>query len=221
MKRLRLLLLVAMLFLLTGCKATYEIKINKNLSVEETLSAYETVDYFNINYTYYDRSEAIDSLYETMKEKLPVKYAYKHNSNNTGIIATHNYKNINQYLKENNFYRQFFENVDLKEKDSIISIETTGDFYKYNQQDFERFAVDQFELKITTPLKVLKNNADKVEGNTYIWYITRMTEDKKIILQMNKGVTNATQFDVPIIIIFIVIVLVAVGYVVYKVKSSD
>ena len=221
MKKLKPLLLVVILFLLTGCKAKYELKINKDLTVEETLSAYETVDYFNINYTYYDRSEAIDSLYETMKEKLPVEYAYVHNKDNTGIIATHNYKNIEQYLKENNFYKQFFENIDLTEKDSIISIESTGNFYKYNQQDFERFAVDQFELRITTPLKVLKNNADKVENNTYIWNITRMTENKKIVLEIDKNVTSATQFDIPVIIALIVIIGAIIGYVVYKVKSSS
>lgn len=217
----RCLLILLTLLFITGCKVTYSLDIENDFKIKESISASETVKYFDENYKYYDRKEAIDGIYETMKSKIPVDYAYKHNENDTGVLANYEYNNIKEYLKKNNFYKQFFENIDLTEKGSIISIKSTGEFYRYSLQDFQRFAIDEFELKIKVPFKVISNNADEVNGNTYIWRINSKTENKSIVLEYDTSILGARQYDTIIIIIAVIIIASVILFVRYKIKSSN
>lgn len=215
------LLILLLLFFITGCKVNYKLDITKDLKVKEELSPSETIEYFDKEYEYYEREDAIDALYRVFKDRISVKYDYVHNKNETGIIATHDYKSLKNYLKENNLYKQFFENIDYIEKGSIITIKSTGDFYKYTCQDNTKFIIEDFELQIKIPFKVIENNADEVKGNTYIWRINSKTEDKKIVLKFDSSILNANKYDLLIIISLVVIIVLAVLFVRYKVKSSN
>ncbi|MBP3765757.1 MAG: hypothetical protein J6G98_01055 [Bacilli bacterium] len=217
------ILLIFVFFLLTGCSVNYTLEINNDLSVEESIEASESISYFEKEFTFYERKDAIDSLWENMTSERDDNYTYEYNNNDTGIIINKKYKSLDDYLNVKN-YTQFFEKIDYSINGDIIKIESTGNFYPYNTQDYEKFIIDNFSLKIKTSYHVIKTNADKIEGNTLIWNINSKTKDKKIYLEMNtsKNYTKDIRIiDFKILFAIIIVISTIVLYVYYRIKKAN
>lgn len=216
MKKIKYLLLISIIFL-TGCTCEYNITINNDLSVSEEVNASETIEYFANEYKHYNRSEALDNLWEYMSNGFDYasKYKYNKNDNNTGIILTNNYDSFIEYKNETSIYNQYFDELDYEENDDIITIEAYG-FNPYVEQDPTKFAIDNFKLNITLPFKVLNSNADSINDNTYTWIIDKNTDSKRIYLQFDKSSNNSNlTLYVVIGTIFVIFILGTFAFSVY------
>ena len=118
-----------------------------------------------------------------------------------------------------NSVNQGFYNRSIKQDDEIIYI---------NLSNFEGFSSEiEFDIKLKTNNEVIKNNADKVKGNTYIWHVDK--DNKKnlsIEMEIKKGTgknaSNHYQFITYIAIgIIVVVILVFVLMFAKRRKNSN
>lgn len=177
------LLMMCLLFFLTGCSAEYNIVIKKD-SISEELQVYDENSYYeseiekkieediniktgvlineqngdtedtNPNYTYYLK-EKINS-----KGKLGIKYT--------------NTFNVDDYSKSyiaNNCYKYFQVYKDKK----YMTISTSKEFLCI--ENFDKLY--EVKINIKTKYNVEKNNADEVSNNVYSWTITKNNFDDK------------------------------------------
>ncbi len=216
MKRIKRLLLLSSLMLITGCTAKYNLIINDDLSVSDEITASETIKYYDENYSLYDRNTAITNLWDNMSSIFDYSrhYTYKINDNNTGIVAVSEYSSLQDYINRNSIYKQYFEKIDFSLNDDIITIKTSGDFYPYVEQDPERFPIDSFSLNIKLPFKVLNSNADLIDGNTYTWHINKDTKEKSIYLEFDSS-KKVASVDYKMLITITVIILLIIGIYIY------
>lgn len=225
MKKFKIFCCLISMLLLSGCTVKYEVSIDSDLNVKEKINIFETISYFEQNYTYYKREEVIDAFWNNNISDYPnAGYSYIHNDNETGAIIRANYTNLFNYKDKTTIYKQYFNSLSIEEKDNIISIKA-DDFEPYNEQYFERFAIQDLTITINIPFEVIDSNADYIQGTNYIWYVDEDTEDKQIKISFNKSkAKNNNQnnnFYYSIIFGIIVIAIILIIYVVYRIKRND
>lgn len=223
--KLKKITFVLLVLLATGCQANYKITFNDDLSINEEITTDESTQYFDENYKYYSREEAIASIWKNNIEKYKdAGYTYDLNDGSTGAIIKSTYNDFDEYLEKTTIYKQYFEDISYQKSGNIVKIESTGDFYRYSAQDCEKFPVSDLKITITVPYKVIKNNADKTEKNNYIWTIDKNTKDKKIELIFDKSQkkSNSTVKLDFILIFAIIFVIAMIGvYIYYRIKRND
>ncbi|MEG0576918.1 MAG: hypothetical protein RR500_03610 [Bacilli bacterium] len=177
MKKILLLLSV---FLITGCSTKYNLEIKKDKLNEK----------IEINVPTNLSTEKKDELEKIFKNKIPTQ-------TNTESLDIENYKvnkefNKNGYkyimthqFKTNEFYNHgllndCFETFQYKETKSSIAIRAQGEFKcLYDNKNIK--------VAIKTDNYVSSNNANKIEGNQYIWNIKK-EKDNNISLVVSKDI---------------------------------
>lgn len=208
-----------------GCKARYNLVINDDLTVEETIVGLETEDFYD-KYEY-STKESVVSFAMVSKES----YLNKNNFNIKnieedswyGAQATKKYNDIKDYFNKSKAYAQFYDGWNIDEYKGIITIKTT-DWLHPNHDSLDRYYVtDGAIVTIKLPFRVIKNNADHYDrnNNEYSWDISKK---KEIYLKFdsNKTAKQQQSQNVLMIIILLVILLVSfISYAFYKKKKND
>lgn len=208
-------ILLCIIFLLTGCNVEYNVTIN-NDKIDENISVYtDTLDYIsesdgnsnninNIDYYAYNSSDAKYKYNKTIKKSnnlYEINLTYSHNPNEFINSTALNYFKYHSFINDEKYYY-------IKLQDGLKN--------GYKDKISKKVLV-----KITTSNKVVQNNADKIEGNTYIWEITKTNADnKEIIFQVMKNEkndgfvvkSNGNVLIMGAIAIFIVTVLIVLIY---------
>lgn len=186
----KLIVLISFLILLSGCTVNYNITIDENnikenIVVEDNITNGRTkediVSFYNNWYPVY--------LYEGVIDDYSVKVDDAVYYNKGNIVETENGYNysysynhkIDDY-KNSTIWNLYLVNNTLSNTSKNISI-----YSGKGMQLFNKSFIDNLNVSITTSLKVGEHNADRVEGNTYIWeYNLSNYRDKSIELELLK-----------------------------------
>lgn len=176
-----------LLIFITGCDATYNLKINENSFDEEVNFSVskDLVDY-DIILSYYnskipislDSSNNNDTFYKALLDSddnnYYLKYHYKHDINT---------------LEDSYFINNCYSDFNFKEEDNQFVISTDQNFKCIYGDDGTE--IDSVLINIVTDLKVSFNNADQVVGNTYSWKVDKTNYlNKPINIVMEKEKDN-------------------------------
>ena len=163
MKRLRIISLILTIFFVTGCEVNYELnfvddtldeKISVVLSEDENTSEnLESMDYMAANEAFAISKRLDQRLYNYTRKK------------NTGIF---DYSYSVDNFNDNHMIDQCYDSFNFVQTEKGYSL-TTSDTFRCGA--FNYMPVDKYNIVITTNKEVLTNNADRVEGNKYIWEI--------------------------------------------------
>lgn len=184
MKKLKILILLIMTILLSGCSVKYNLTINEDESVNEEVVASESTNKMNIN-TGLDTDESVNYLYNMFKRKKLKSNITTLNSNGTTTsTVTASHKSVEDYAE--NFTSDIVPEVEYTRKDNIVSLE-----YLQNEiltdEGSKSLIYDNIDVNITIPFKVVSNNADEVNKNTYTWHINKYEEVKDLKLSYDKS----------------------------------
>ena len=171
MKYIKSILLLFLLFLITGCTVNYSLTIDENLN-----------EYIHINSNI---DEEIPLYYEDLDNLSEVDgkldgYKYYNKSNNNGYTSyTIAYDEADfSKITSCNLLFDKCELVKIENGNMVLSTTTgTGIFNTYPY-------VDSININLTINGEVITNNADIITNNTYIWKLTPETaNDKKIYVE--------------------------------------
>lgn len=192
-KVMKKIFLIIILFLVSGCNAIYTINIENN-TIKEKLEVqnfdnktlidneYKTlIDLYassnittNYNYLRPEVYERIEGFNYYQIEKIDTV-------NNLGLIMETKY-NLDDYLNST-LLNHHFNQVNFNNNDSSFYLNS-----KKNNDIFKKyFYLNTLTVKVTTDKKVLENNADIINNNTYIWNINKDNQlEKEIIFKFEK-----------------------------------
>lgn len=230
MKNKKIILLILVILLFTGCSVNYDLYINGDLTVNEKVTASEVSDSLKTK-TGMEPKNAANSLYELYKID-GVKYSFTTSENNSVITstATTSFKSLDDY--EEYFKSDIIKEVNITKKGSYITLKYKQDV-PLSVTASRSLIYDSIAVNINVPFKVTENNADKVKGNTYTWYINKDGELKDIKITFNKDETiNSKTFNfgffeinvnyqIAMLVGLILIVLLIVLFVYIKNKKNN
>lgn len=220
----RKLFLLFIIFLLSGCTVNYNLTIDNDTALENIKISIPTEDATEKEFesqvkhkrpVYFGEKKYYDMTYDNDGDNYHVDYIYKHNINN---------------LHKSSFLNNCYATNNIKVSDEQISISTSNVFRCINLDD--GLHTDAVDVNITTKLKVLNNNADEINNNTYTWHMDGYDYSNKpikLVLQKNKKISdsiitfnkkNSNTFNSINVIFLILPIVLAIIYLFIKAKKS-
>ena len=202
MKYLKLLLLL-LVFCLTGCDVTYNLTITDDEMIEsvdfwydDTKENEKIIDqYLSVKHqAYFNMDTSVTNNYNQKKitddGKIGMNLEYGYDENN---------------LEKSSLIDKCYYKKSVSNTDDEINIYTDGKVSCMYMDDVKQF--DSLTINIKTDLEVIDNNADKVEDNTYTWVINEDNyQNHPIEIRLKKGTGN--KFNIWIVIIVLVVLLI-------------
>ncbi len=176
MKKLKLLLCLFCIILLSGCSGDYNITVNKDLSIKEELN----LEIENKEDTYKKTMEIFNT------SKIPLeKYHVSIKGEKVEIEYKEEFSSIDDYILNSKIYHQLVDEIKYSKLDNYVDIYIDQDL-KLNQNNLNignTLDIDHLQINIKNPYKVITNNSDSSSKNIYTWNITNDMTNKKILMQ--------------------------------------
>ncbi len=147
MKKLKFLIVIAVILLCNGCKATYKLNYYDDTFKEELV----VEELSKQDQTYFDRYNDEASLV------IDDNNSYKYINDSDKKIFSYT---IGKNLKNTPLLDYCFENVYVIDTEKYVNIKTDGEFYCKNYD---------ITLKLNTDKKVINSNASSSVDGTYTW----------------------------------------------------
>jgi PBP1b-binding outer membrane lipoprotein LpoB len=218
MKKNIIILIISILFL-TGCTSEYTLEFS-NKKIKENITV-DILDSDIPNQNTQQVAEVDDSITPFIEndqypfmDNTEKKYIKKVTSIDGGKRVNLKYTYSHNDFKNSKTYNMCFEKKSFNELRKGYSLNFSGKFYcRYT---------DEVAIKIKTNNVVINHNADKVEGNTYIWYInSKNVDDVNISMELSNKVTYSKYIIYGILGIVAVVLLFA-GLKIYEIiKTRD
>lgn len=175
MKKIKFVLLILFVLILTGCKGDYNLNIDKNLSLKETVNLY--ID---------NKDDAYDKTLMLFENNNVDDSKYKVNKNDEYVIIHYeeDYKNFEDYFLNSLFYSRFISGEAFNKDDKSISYRSLvnlklDDIPSYSNLN-NSFNITNLKINLTIPFSIKENTADKVDGKTLTWELKKDDTFKRI-----------------------------------------
>lgn len=222
MKR-KIITLIILLLLVTGCTTDYNLTIEDDYITENIVA---TVPYTSNNQSLKEKKAKIEADNQILpflnnpqyvfEEKDGITYnkTIEKDNNNNYIVNLYYKYSFNDYLKSKAYNRCFQESYINKEKNGTIPVVLKGKFYCLYG--------DKINVNITSSRKVLGNNADQVNGNTYTWIIDSNNKDNTDIqiLFSKEKISNPSNI-VSLILVGILIIIIIIDINIVRNKRNQ
>lgn len=234
--RKKIFMLLLLLFMTTGCSIDYELSI-KDGKYEEKINSIETNQiYFDNNNDNVVPARELKDFY--LKQPIPLSKSTTVLDDGMGKLENANYYSVSDISNDKQIGLHFNGTFDSKSysNSSMINygynrflkatmngntILSTGEKLKL----FEQYSnLENVNVKITTDYNVVKHNADKVDGNTYIWKVNQKNyKDKSIYFEFNSSVDEESSFSgwLWIILFSIILIGLLIALIIIRKKNKE
>ena len=179
MRKIKYLLLMIVVLLLTGCSGNYNLKFNNDLSINEELNIFidNKLDNYERTYNLLDQSGVDENDYTVtvVKDQINIVYKKKYNS-------------FEDYYLNDSLYKVLFENVEFTKDNSGMKINAESLLKlddKENENIINSYDIEDFNINLELPFSINKNNADKVDNNIYTWTLDNSDTYKNINIEFD------------------------------------
>lgn len=191
-----------MLLLVTGCTCSYELSIQDN-SIYETLKINGVTTEIPVDVDLVNLTDA----------------NYKKEIIDDTVIYTTDYS-LETFKKTN--LLSCYDSYNIQTTDDRYIIRTGKNFtcLPYQYSDYDELKYDELEIKIITNHKVISHNAQKVENNTYYWYINKENiNNADLYFEIEKNVNKPIVLALAVFMLILLVIGIIVYFVV-KAKSE-
>lgn len=216
MKNIKIILMIFCLFILSGCSATYEINI-KDDKIIENLKVIETDKslFDKVNDTGWTIRDSFNSI---LQEDIFSVEEYKVKSLESEDQLGIEYSSTEESLLNSSVLNQCYTNPIVNKEDDVVTIDTGSNFNCYDYYD----NLDNIKIVLKTNHKIISTNADFVDGDSYIWNITKDGNKQLVISYYDSIVNNSTDYKTIIIIISIIVLLgIGLYFIIRKYKKTN
>lgn len=222
----KIIFIIVIIFMCVGCEATYNLRINDDLSIEETINAYQKNNFFD-KFTGFSREDIINRYslyYKEYMDKANYDQKIVEYETKSGMIIKKKYSTLNKFFTNSIVYRQYYKTFNHSLEDGILTIELK-DKYPYNRDSTSRYMIDKGEINIQSAFKVIDSNADSYDKmtNTYTWNINSKN-NKNINITIDttkKQFLLGTLINYIIIFASIFVLIIIVYFIIKKKKTKD
>jgi len=174
----RILFIFCLSFFLTGCTVNYDLEVDDEKIIEKI-----NINVNDLSQLGHDGYSSLTSKTNTVYFKEKEYYNVNFTEQNGGLSSTFDYAhNFERYNNASVLDLCYPERKISKENGKII-ISTSGSLECAMMEYSED--ITNANINIKTDLKVLENNADKVDGNVYTWNINKSNYlNKPIYIEM-------------------------------------
>ena len=167
--RLKVLLVLLIIFITTGCTANYTLNISKDGSINEVIIIKDLTNKLN-NSKYGSSDQIIEMILNDQYNNIRGYRIEKIEGKYTGIKFTRDYLSLEDYKNKTKAYEYLTKDYTISKKNNIISIETNK-INNINKEDL--YKVDNLYVKIVLPYyKVIGSNYDNSKKHSeYYWNI--------------------------------------------------
>ena len=142
-----------------------------------------------------------------------------------------NYDNICKYFGNSAFNQYVYKYMDCIENEYYYEIKNATDYIPYCSDCSDWPALDDVTLSINLPIQAEEQNADEINGTTYIWNYDKNTKDKDFYLKISKSALKKNEEDylkaqerkqtmkkliILGVIVCVIIIIGVIGIVLYK-----
>lgn len=207
----KILVILLICFLFTGCTANVNINIDKNNSVTEEVLLSQNI----AELEGYGVSRYVDDEYEIRlgSNNLP-NYKVDILDDNENIMRkySNSYNNICILFKESVF-KDYFDDITCTESNDTYEVVASSKYLSSGENELQSLS-----LNITLPDKAVSSNANEVNENTYTWKFDDGKESKLELkikkysnktIDKQKGYKNSKDTKLSIAIIVLLILVIA------------
>ena len=197
-KYIKLIFIGIILVLLTGCSGNYNLKINKDLTINEELEL-----------TLEKESETYEKTLKIFEDNNidTSKYKVVTSGDEVQITYKENYNSIEDYIVNSKVYPQLVDKIEYNKKDGYVDLyvdenlkvkNSVTDNIGTNLLDF-----DVIQVNIINPFKINVTNAELQNEDTYTWSLTKDNPDLKVQMQF-RPTMNRIPYR-PIIVLVVIV----------------
>ena len=207
----KILVILLICFLFTGCTANVNINIDKNNSVTEEVLLSQNI----AELEGYGVSRYVDDEYEIRlgSNNLPnYKVVILDDNENIMRKYSNSYNNICILFKESVF-KDYFDDITCTESNDTYEVVASSKYLSSGENELQSLS-----LNITLPDKAVSSNANEVNENTYTWKFDDGNESKLELkikkysnktIDKQKGDKNSKDTKLSIAIIILLILVIA------------
>ena len=207
----KILVILLICFLFTGCTANVNINVDKNNSVTEEVLLSQNI----AELEGYGVSRYVDDEYEIRlgSNNLPnYKVVILDDNENIMRKYSNSYNNICILFKESVF-KDYFDDITCTESNDTYEVVASSKYLSSGENELQ-----SLRLNITLPDKAVSSNANEVNENTYTWKFDDGKESKLELkikkysnktIDKQKGDKNSKDTKLSIAIIILLILVIA------------
>lgn len=196
MKKIRkLIVIIIILTFITGCTGNANIVVNHDGTVSESIDINEING--NIIYGNFNVDESLDLFLKKYEKALKVsKYSTNKyfNEYDSGIKLEKEYKNICDFANNTIFSQYLYKAIICKEDKLYYELYSDGNVVQNSYEDYKEMPDDR-TLFIKLPVAAEEQNADEIDGNTYVWRYDENTRDKSFYLKISKSALEQSEAE--------------------------
>lgn len=177
MNKLKKFLITFIILITSGCSVEYNLNINEDNSVSETVVASEVTTKME-SLTRLKGDTAVNYLFKMFNRNDDlISVTSTSDTYNTYATAKRVYNDIDEY--KDSFKSDLFSNINVSKSDNTVMIYAKQKTKLTNDSSYS-LIYDDVHIKIKIPYKVIENNADEVIGDTYIWNLSKNDDLKTV-----------------------------------------
>lgn len=208
MKKVRYIIILLLLFIVSGCDIKYKVSFNKK-NINENI----TISGLNNNL----QSDLIDPIYYFFQG-----YPYNILSNPDYSSVTQDWLSLDDFKDNSILFKEFIDNNSIKIKGKKVQFDL---YINDNVQSYLDLygKPDNIDFFIVVPYYVSSHNATNVNGDTYTWKFTDI-ENAHIKINFDMGKSKNFMkniFSICTIVIVLVIIGSTIVYFVNKNKKNN
>lgn len=210
--KLKKIIILLLVFILSGCTSDYTLTLNEDSSVNE--KAIIEIEDSEENY---DKINELVQNAENDNKVSSKDFKVVREVENIKITYNKDYENIEDYLLNSIMYKQVFNDIDLNKKNNKITLETEALFMDKNLSinNDNIYDFNNLQVNITSKLPIIYQNADKMGDNTYTWIYNGKQRSKNISISY-KAIPTLISTRSIITLSLIVICIAIIGFVFYR-----
>ena len=229
----KILILIIIMFLISGCTAEVNIEIDRNKINESTnITVYENVVYpkevLRTSFRNYIPIYADDVIVDTLPDQAYpdiIYYQKKETDLGNGYLFNYSYNfNIDEY-KEARTIKDSFKsyNVSFNNREETLRLSTDNEGIIYFN-DYPQ--LEEVRINIKTDYLVKEHNADRIDDDTYTWIFTKDSKNSinMLIDLSDAATTNVLRLDrnEEIIILSVIgIIFIICLFLIFKNKKNN
>lgn len=227
MRRIKILFLFIVLFLLSGCTANYRLSISESGEIEEDIKFLESTSVLKTfsNSIQSDLDKELQNvkqsgIYDSYTMDAFVEDGYGIGTGKRVYSSFDNFKNNSIIVNE------MFEDISIIDNGKVVSInlKPVSNFKYFEESSMYSSLLDKVNFEINIPYKVIDGNYDKEENGVYTWTINKGENLKGINISYstNENIIDKIPLSIWIIssIIFVILLISVYVYIKYKLNSK-